>query len=175
VWIELGTVDPDEMAQDFSSNLTGPGGTGERANLTWYGGTYLDATGLNDVSGYLIYQSPSPGSAVSYGTPVSNMPAYPARIITDGFGIGEFGRGGFGRSASSYEWYSDPLTSGVWQFAVVPYDNAGNAQTSAQTISVTISTAPRPPEANDTGTRLTYSYPGSASPVATLNWLASPH
>ena len=61
------------------------------------------------------------------------MPAYTAGVITDGFGYGGFGDGGFGEAAGSYSWTSGALTSGVWNFAVVPFDTAGNEGTGATT------------------------------------------
>ena len=87
----------------------------------------------------MIYQSSAANAPVSYAAPVANLAAYPGGWISDGFGQGGYGQGGFGRAASSYQWTSDPLSSGVWQFAVVPYDKAGNSRDPGQTASVTIS------------------------------------
>jgi hypothetical protein len=174
VWIEVGSVDASEANADFSSALSGPGGAGDRALLSWSGGSYLDPTGRDDVAGYRIYGSSAPGSPVDMTRVVDTVPAYPGGAVLDGFGVGGFGLGGFGRAASWYEWHSEPLGSGAWSFAVVPFDFAGNAQGAPQTVTLTISSAPRPPAPDSWGRRLNYSYAGPATRVATLSWLASP-
>jgi hypothetical protein len=174
VWIEVGSVDAGEANADFSAALSGPGGAGDRALLSWSGGSYLDPTGRDDVAGYRIYGSSAPGSPVDMTRVVDTVPAYPGGVVLDGFGVGGFGLGGFGRAASAYEWRSEPLGSGTWSFAVVPFDFAGNAQGSPQTVTLTIRSAPRPPAPDASGRRLNYSYAGPATRVATLSWLASP-
>lgn len=174
VWIEVGSVDAGEANADFSTSLSGPGGSGDRALLSWLGGSYLDPTGNDDVAGYRIYRSPAPGAPADMTTVIDTISAYPGGAVLDGFGVGGFGQGGFGRAASSYQWRSDPLGSGTWTFALVPFDFAGNAQGVPQTATVTIRTAPRPPAPDATGRRLNYSYAGPATRVATLSWLASP-
>jgi hypothetical protein len=173
-WVEVGTVAPDEASSDFSGSLTGPGGPGERALLSWLGGTYLDHTGHDDIQGFLVFQSAAASAPVNYSAPVDTIPAYPGGWISDGFGQGGFGQGGFGRAATLSQWTSGPLPSGTWQFAVVPYDRAGNSRGSGQTVSVTIRAAPRPPAMAADGTRLQYSYSGPATRQVTLSWLPSP-
>lgn len=173
-WVEVGTVGPGESSLDYSASLTGPGGPGERAQLSWLGGTYLDPTGQDDVQGFRIYKSAQAGAAVGYSAPVDTVPAYPGGWISDGFGQGGFGQGGFGRAAGLYQWTSGALSTGVWQFAVVPYDRAGNSRGSGQTVSVSIRSAPLPPAPAADGTRLRYTYSGPATRQVTLNWLPSP-
>lgn len=166
--IDIGSVGAGESRTDFSGSLatTLPA---NRALLNWRGGRYLSA-GLDQ---FLIYSSTAPGGAISYTAPVGKVTAYPAGIITDGYGAGAYGRGGWGSAAGNYSWTSSPLINGVWNFAVVPVDSAGNKAGSPATTSVTIATPPLPPAANSAGKRLTYSYnPGTR--VATLSWLASP-
>ena len=158
VWIEVGTVDSAEQTTDFSASLTGPGGTGDRAQLTWIGGSYLDPTGKNDIEGFTIYQSDVPSGAVDFTKVVGAVVAYPGGVLLDGFGLGGFGQGGFGRAATTYQWRSEPLSSGAWTFAVVPYDHAGNAQAHPTTTTVTIATAPLPPAPDASGKRLNYTY-----------------
>jgi hypothetical protein len=174
IWVEVASVDASEPAFDYSANLVAPGGRSERAQLSWWGGTYLDPTGRNDIQGFQICQSPSPGAAVDFSKVVDTVVAYPGGWINDGFGKGGFGGGGFGRAATLYQWESGPLTSGVWQFAVVPFDRSGNVQTSPSPVSVTINAAPRPPALNSSGGRLTSIYLGPSTPQLTLNWQASP-
>lgn len=168
--IAIGAVAAGEALTDFSASLPAPPGTGDQVTLKWTGGTYEDDE--DDLAGFHVYQSPTPGAAIDYVAPVATIAAYPAGVIEDGFGIGGFGDGGFGRSASYYSWQSGHLANGVWQFGVRPFDAAGNEGT-ASTFTATIAAAPGPPAANAAGLRLTYSY-NPATRVATLNWLASP-
>ena len=174
IWVEVGTVGADEPTRDYSASLVAPGGRSERAQLSWSGGTYLDPTGQDDIQGFWIYQSPAPGVPVDMTTTVDTVAAYPGGWINDGSGKGEFGGGGFGRASTFYEWQSDSLTSGIWQFAVVPVDKAGNIQGVGQFVAVTISAAPRPPAMDASETRLTSTYAGPSNPQLTLNWLPSP-
>lgn len=174
IWIEVGTVDPGEPTADYSSSLVAPGGRSERATLSWWGGTYLDPSGQDDLQGFQVFQSPSPGAPVDLTTPVDSVAAYPGGWINDGFGKGGFGCGGFGRAATIYNWQSGPLASGVWQFSVLPFDKAGNVQASGPSTSVTINAAPRPPAPNANHARLASVYAGPSNPQLTLNWLSSP-
>lgn len=171
--IQVGTVDATEELTNFASSLPALQGTGDRVRLAWYGGTYLDETGRDDITGYHIYGARTAGGAIDGTYLLATVPAYPGGVITDGFGQGDFGRGGFGRSASSYAWTSDRLGSGVWPFAVRPFDQAGNETAAGLSVSCTISSRPRPPAANAQGKRLTYTY-DAASRVVTLSWLPSP-
>jgi len=149
-------------------------GTSDRAVLSWFGGTYLDASGLDDIQGYSIYTSSAAGGPIDFTQLIDSVPSYPSGILTDGYGMGKFGLGGFGRAASFYQWSRCPLSSGAWEFAVVPHDREGNVQTSPGVVTVTIQTAPLPPGSDENGVRLAYSYSGALSRVATLTWLASP-
>jgi hypothetical protein len=174
VWIDVGAVDPDEVSIDFSASLPAATGLSTRARLSWLGGTYLDPSGLDDIRGFRIYGSSAPGGAVDYATAQETIAAYPGGWISDGFGLGGFGQGGFGRAATVYRWESGPLASGVWQFAVVPYDAAGNSRDPGQVATVTIAEAPLPPAAAADGTLLSYNYAGPTTGTATLTWLPSP-
>jgi hypothetical protein len=174
IWVEIGTVDVGEPTLDYSSSLVAPGNRSERAVLSWWGGTYLDPTGQDDIQGFRIYQNPSPRTPVDLSTSVDSVVAYPGGWINDGFGKGGFGRGGFGRAATLYNWQSGPLASGDWQFAVLPFDKAGNVWGSGSTATVTINAAPLPPAMNDGQARLASTYAGPSNPQLTLNWLPSP-
>ena len=173
-WVDVGTVAADEAYRDFSSGLSSFGRGAGRAELSWSGGTYLDPSGHDDIQGFRVYRSPSPGAPVDLTAPVDEVPAYPGGWVSDGYGLGGFGLGGFGRSASSYAWTADPLSSGVWQFRVIPYDRSGTNRGAGQTVSVSVSAPPRPPALSADGKRLTYSYSGSSTRQVTLQWLASP-
>ena len=101
IWVEIGTVDPDEPSTDYSLSLVAPGGRSERAFLSWYGGTYLDPAGQDNLRGFGIYQSPAPGLAVDLTTRVDTVIAYPGGWINDGFGKGGFGGSGFGKAGDA--------------------------------------------------------------------------
>jgi hypothetical protein len=165
--IQVGAVGAGEGTADLSSSLPTAPTTGDRAKLTWYGGTYLSDT----IAGFKIYRSATSGGAVSYTTPVATVAAYPAGIPTDGFGVGRFGGGGFGRSEAAYTWRSDPLPTGTWRFGVAAYDAAGNQVSSPSEIDVDIVALPKPPGATSAGRRISYTY-NSGSRVAVLPWTA---
>ena len=174
IWVHVGVVAPQEATSDFSAALTAATGLTSKARLTWKGGTYLDATGLDDVRGFRIFASGAAGGPVDFTTPVGTVCAYPGGWVSDGFGLGGFGEGGFGRSATLYTWESENLASGLWQFGVVPYDSAGNIRGVGQTATVAIAQAPRPPAAMADGSRLAAQYSGPQTSLLTLTWLPSP-
>jgi hypothetical protein len=165
--IDVGTVGTSDRFTDYSGSL--PATPANRVTLAWQGGTYL----ASDIAGFRIYASAVAGGAVSFASPIATIPAYPGGIILDGFGMGGFGQGGFGRAASTYSYTTGTYGNGVWTFAVVPYDQAGNAAGSPVTQTATIAAPPRPPAASSQGVRLTYAYNSTAHTV-TLAWLASP-
>jgi hypothetical protein len=173
-WVDVGVVDPGEATVDFSSSLASLAQGVGKVQLSWNGGTYLDASGEGNLQGFRIYQSASPNASVNLAAPVDEVAAYPGGWVSDGFGLGGFGLGGFGRSASSYAWSPGFLPSGLWQFAIVPYDQAGNNRGSGQTVTATVAVPPRPPALPSGGNRLNYTYSGSATRQVTLHWLASP-
>jgi hypothetical protein len=149
-----------------------PAAPQDRAQLSWLGGSYLDASGNDDVSGFQVYGEILPGSGMDYQNPLAEICAYPGGILIDGFGLGGYGQGGFGRAASVYTWTSQALYSGTWTFGVAPVDAAGNRGTPALT-SITILAPPRPPAAFPDGSRLNYTFNPDARTV-TLFWQASP-
>jgi hypothetical protein len=193
--VDIGTVGAGEEQTDFSAVL--PMAPARRAELTWLGGTFEGA----DIAGFQVWLSGNAlgygqggygqggygGTPTGYGaggfgggpyggmlltTLEADITAYPSGIMTDGFGFGGFGLGGFGQSASTYSWTSEPLTSGTWYYAVVPYDSAGNLGTPA-VAGVTILVPPLPPALFPDNTRLHYTYNATLHEV-TLNWNASP-
>ena len=172
VTIDVGAVASNEGNVNFATTLPALTGTGDRAQLSWLGGTYLDANGHDDVKSFEVFGATVAGGSVSYTTLLATVLAYEQDVPADGFGVGGFGQGGFGKAASAYSWTSGPLSSGVWTFAVRTLDFAGNVTTGVTT-TITISTAPRPPAAFSDGKRLHYTY-NATSHVATLTWQASP-
>jgi len=167
--IDIGAVGPGEASQDFSSML--PIAPRDRVDLKWLGGTFL-APAADDLSGFRVFGEPEPGAGIDMTKPLAEIQAYPGGAILDGFGLGGFGQGGFGRAASSYRWTSPPLASGVWSFAVVPFDAAGNQGEPVRT-SVAVQAPPRAPGLYADGTRLKYAY-DPTSRRATLSWNPSP-
>jgi hypothetical protein len=174
VWVDVGTVDGPETYLDFSASLSSLGRGGDRLELDWSGGTYLDPTGRDDFQGFRVYSSPGPGIPVDPSKPVADITAYPGGWISDGFGLGGFGLGGFGRSATAYAWNAGVLSGGVWQFRIVPYDRSGTERGDGQTVSMNVSVAPAPPARGVDGRRLRYVYSSPATRRVMLQWLPSP-
>lgn len=147
-----------------------PAAPSPRARLNWRAGVYQ----ATDLAGFNVYSGTTPGGAVSYTTPVGTVPltAGDGAAAPGGFGAGGFGRGAWNAASADYEWVSPPLSPGTWNFAVKPFDAAGNEGTAA-TVSVALSAAPRPPAADASGRRLRYTLNPSTR-VPTLTWNASP-
>jgi len=165
--VDIGTVLPGEQQTNFSADL--PAAPNREVTLEWLGGTYE----APDLAGFRVYGETSPGRGIGYGKPLATITAYPAGIYTDGFGFGGFGYGGFGESAGSYTWTSQSLTTGTWNWAVKPFDTAGNEGT-AVTTAVFIGVPPLEPAAWADRSRLHYTYAAGPTYEVTLNWLASP-
>ncbi len=176
--VDIGTVAAGEETASFSSSL--PSSPSRRVQLTWQSGTYAGA----DIAGFRVYSSDAPGGVIDYTAPLATITAYPAGIVTDGFGFGGFGAGGFGQAPGTYTWTSNPLAAGTWSFAIVPFDAAGNPGP-AQATTATLNAPPREPGLLADGlTRMTYTLNGAGQtgfgsggfglPTATLTWNPSP-
>jgi hypothetical protein len=166
ITIDIGTVGPGESTLDFSADL--PPMPSSRAVLNWFGGTFEELT----LSGFFVYGSDAPGGAVDFTTELANISAYTGPP-TDGWDLGPWDVGGWGLDAASYSWESGTLASGLWSFAVVPYDSAGNLGTPT-TVAVNINSPPIEPAPFAGSTdRLRYVF-NSASEEATLTWNSSP-
>jgi len=166
VRVDIGTVNAGEEQTSFMPSL--PLAPARRARVSWLGGTFLGT----DIAGFRVFGSGAPNGAIDYTTALDDITAYPAGILTDGFGLGGFGLGSFGHVASTYSWTSNPLTRGTWNFAVAPYDQAGN-QGTGLTTSVVISAPPLAPSPFTDGARAHYTYDQIAG-TAALSWNASP-
>lgn len=164
--IAIGTVGPQDGTTDFSATI--PAAPSTQALLTWTGGTYEAA----DISGFYVFGGGGPGLPVDFTNAIATIPAYTAGMISDGFGLGGFGLGGFGAASASYSWQSGSLSAGTWNFAVVPYDQAGNLGT-ITTTSVAISCPPLPPAPYADMTRLKYTF-NPVTEEITLSWNPSP-
>jgi hypothetical protein len=164
--IDIGTVGPGEDQINFGSAL--PFAPARSVTLQWLGGTYEAA----DLVGFHLYGEHTPGGGIDFTTILSTIPAYTAGIITDGFGYGGYGQGGYGAAAGSYSWTSGPLSTGTWNWAVKPFDTAGN-EGQAKLTAVALSAPPLPPALFADMTRLHYAYTNTTNQT-TLAWNASP-
>jgi hypothetical protein len=163
--VNVGTVLPSEAALDLSSEL--PSGPPRRVSLQWYGGTYLDP----DVQGFHVYQGTAAGGPVDYSHVADTVAAYLGGFITDGYGQGPYGYGGYGEDATLYSWTSGLLSSGgEWSFGVKSFDGAGN-EGPALTWTVDVVAPPHPPGPNPTpgGPRVLGVYDPTAHTI-TLTW-----
>jgi len=152
-WFDIGSVLLSEANTSFADSL--PARPRTHTTLSWEGGTFLDPAD-GDVKGFRVYGEATPGGGIDFATPRADIPAYTARVVTDGFGLGGFGLGGFGMSGAKYSWRSGPLASGTWNWAVRAYNSAGIEGATA-TDSDTITAPPAPPGLYDDGvTRLKY-------------------
>ena len=164
--IDIGNVGTANAQVNYLADL--PAAPTRMVTLSWLGGTYESP----DIAGFYVYAGDVAGGAVDYTAALATVPAYTAGIVTAGFGYGGFGEGGFGESAGSYTWTSNPYAGGTWNFAVVPFDTAGNLGT-ARTVSVTVNAPPLEPAPFGFNDRLHYVY-NSSTHVAILFWIASP-
>jgi hypothetical protein len=137
LYIDVGTVGPGEGDTDFSSSLGEPK---NRALLNWEGGTF---EGI-DLAGFHVYQSPKANDPPNYTHIVKDVPAYIGTVVTDGYGMGGYGHGLYGLAGANYSWTSGTVTTGYWQWAVVPYDMAGN-EGASQTVTIFFGLPPQPP------------------------------
>ena len=118
-----------------------------------------------------VYRSPRGSTAIDYGRPINRLPipAWPADLAGGkvgsflgpfgagafglghggfGFGNGPSGLGGFGFGAAWLEYLTGPLEDGLYAFAVVPRDGAGNEDASgALERTVDLAGDPYPPSA----------------------------
>lgn len=164
--IEVGAVLASEATRNFSASLPTPPGGGSRARLSWLGGRFLSPT----ILGFHVYAGTVAGGAVSYAAPVDRVAAYPQGVVNDGWNVGPYSQGGYGFAAGTYTWTSDPLLSGVWNFAVRSFDAAENEGASI-TWSVTIAGPPQPVARNTSGKRLAYQFKrGAAIGYGTGGW-----
>jgi len=118
---------------------------------------------------YVAYRGTAAGGAVDYDTPyiTRKIPAWPTRRYPGGYGSGPYGsgayghgylggvgygrgpygRGPYGRGATILQAVGPPLADGTWSFAVVGYDDLGNADPSGDrlTDSIALAGTPEPP------------------------------
>ncbi len=167
--VEVGTVEHSEAYSDFSQQLIGSYGTGDRIQLSWYGGSYLDLSSSDSVTGYSILGSRSE-DGLGRAAVLADVAAYPGSWKTDGYGMGGYGDGGFGRSSTFYSWTSGRLSAGRWYFAVVPHNLAGNVGTVGSSASFSIQTPPLPLSVDSLGVV----YSGLATRTAQLHWNPRP-
>ncbi len=173
VTVAVGAVAAGEDLVDFSGSLAAVETPTKAIQLTWDGGEWEETT--LDVAGFHVYKSLTPGSSISYVTPIATIPLSVQGTTVGGWGAGGWGAGGWGAGLASYSWTSDPLCPGSWSFGVKPFDIASNEGTAVETTSVVVG-PPQPPARNAAGDRLTYAnfHLSGGHAFATLHWLASP-
>jgi hypothetical protein len=162
----VGTVATGDERTAFTDAL--PAIPLDKATLAWKGGTFESP----DIAGFYVYGSDVADGPVDYTSQLADITAYPGGIVTDGYGLGEYGFGGWGESDSNYSWESGVLENGVWTFAVVPYDSAGNSGTAA-TAQVVINGPPLPSPPFPDGVFIHYTYDPQTQ-IAVLMWEPSP-
>lgn len=138
-----------------------------RVTLTWQGGTVEGSA----IAGFHVYMGTTPGGAVSYTAPVATIGAFPGGVDPGSmWDVPPWDSSPWDASENSYSWTSDTLDSGVWSFAVAPYDTAGNEGT-PQTTTATIAAPPTAPGLFSDGTRLHYQLVGwDAAPWDSGGW-----
>jgi len=164
--INIGAVADGEQNTDFSASL--PTAPENRIRLQWQGGLY---EGL-DLASFRIYGETAPGSGIDYAKLLGEVAAYPGGFLIDGWNLGGWNEGGWGFTASDYSWISEPRYSGVWGFAIVPVDSAGNEGTGTVGYA-TVGVPPAPPAFYADFSRLIYSYDPATQKI-TLTWNPTP-
>lgn len=147
--IAIGMVNPGEEHTAWTSLL--PAAPQRRVTLAWQSGSFQAI----DLAGFYVYSSSSAGGSINYTTPVATLAAYPG-----GFNTGSTGQ---------YSWTSGALDAGTWQFAVVPFDTAGNAGSGSTTTALIVAPPRSPAAFAGTQQRLQYNYTPSST---TLTWQA---
>lgn len=163
--VHVGKVTEKNRDINYSSRLLPVAGSGNRAQLSWIGGRWID----NDLSYFNIYMSSGPDQPVNWDFPLATVPAAIGGLYGGGFGRGPFGRGPFGRSIVAYSWVSGALATGRWQFAVGSVDAAGNLSEDPPVVTLDIVGPPAAPAWID-GRRIWLSAYDPATRVATLTW-----
>jgi hypothetical protein len=183
--VQIGSVGSGEQTTDFSRagldslgfDIGGldTGGAASaitnRAHLAWFGFGAAEYRIFEGAAGFDHGGFDLGGLDGSAGTLVGTVPALEG-ISSDGLDSAGFDGGGLDLPGGNFDWTSDPLMRGDWNFSVVPYDAAGNPGTPSLT-TITITAPPRSPSPNTAGKRLTYTY-NSVAHTVTLNWLDSP-
>jgi len=161
VRIEVFAVEADQADTDFSNEIDLSPAQSGRVKVTLLRGQNLPIGSTAQ-----IYFDNGTGE-IDYDNPLTNSPIqiWPAwqdktgfgmsrfgasdfgydSAAAVGFGKGSFGRGQFGLDADTFEWVSQPLQAGVYEFAIKIADKAGNEE-SSETSQVTVTPSVRPAE-----------------------------
>ncbi len=164
VRIEVFAVEPAQGHIDFSDELEAAGDSG-RVRIT-----LLRDQSLPIDSVFSIYSDNGSGE-IDYDNPLNESPIRIWAAWQDkagwgmssfgesdfgydgsaavGFGKGSFGNGQFGLDADSLEWISEPLSAGVYKFAVRIMDSNGNESAAALTGEITVIPVAEPAEQLD--------------------------
>lgn len=162
VRIEVFAVEADEADGDFSGELDSPQSDSGRVRMVLLRSQNLPIDAMAE-----IYFDGGTG-VIDYSEPLSDRPIrlWPAwqdkagfgmsrfgagdfgydSAAAVGFGKGSFGNGLFGLDADTIEWVSPPLSAGVYRFAVLVYDAAGNESASSKSNKVVVIPEAKPAE-----------------------------
>ena len=163
--VDIGSISPEDAFTDYASILNRWVIGGDRARLAWVGGTFLDTSCSDNIAGYKVLgglESTSDATRAELG----NISAYPGSWISDGYGLGYYGQGGFGKSATLYSWVSEPLSPGTWSFVIFGYNLAGDAGIASSPVSLTVISPPLPLSSDS----LVLSFFGPDSRQCQLTW-----
>ncbi|MBN2138412.1 MAG: hypothetical protein JW720_11455 [Sedimentisphaerales bacterium] len=162
VRIEVFGVESDQADTDFSDSLTPLCAGGGRVRIVILRGQNLPIDSVAEV-----YYDAGSGE-IDYSQPLSVEPIriWPSRLDKAGFAMSRFGEGdfgydsaaavGFGKGvfgsgligldADAIEWQSPPMDAGIYRFAVVVRDSAGNQSAASESGEVVVIPAARPAE-----------------------------
>ena len=160
--IEVFAVEAEQADTDFSSELDSPTGQSGRVRVSMLRSQNLPAgaviqlyfdngTGEIDydhaladppISIWPVWQDKAGFGMSRFGE--SDFGYDSAAAV--GFGKGDFGRGQFGLDADTIEWVSEPMSAGVYQFAVKVLDERGNESGISESGEVTVIPPAKPAE-----------------------------
>jgi len=160
--IEVFAVEPEQADVDFSGEFDVPSYHSGRVRITFLRGQDLPIGSVGQV-----YFDNGTGE-IDYDNPLNDLPFRIWPVWQDkagfgmskfgfsdfgydsaaavGFGRGCFGHGQFGLDADALEWLSEPIEAGVYKFAIILIDKAGNKSSGSETTEVTVTPAARPAE-----------------------------
>ncbi len=160
--IEVFAVEAEYADTDFSDELDFPAGQSGRVKITM-----LRSQNLPIGATCRIYYDAGTGE-IDYDNPLNDQPIriWPAwqdkagfgmssfggsdfgydSSAAVGFGKGSFAQGRFGLDADTFDWISPQLDAGVYKFAVIVTDKAGNQAGAIESGPVTVTPIPKPAE-----------------------------
>jgi hypothetical protein len=162
VRIEVFAVEAGQADTDFSDDLDCPASLTGRVKITMLRSQNLpiDATAqfyFDAGTGQIDYDNPLNDSPVRIWPVWQDKTGFGMSCFGKsdfgydssaavGFGKGNFGYGDFGLDADTFEWISPQLSAGLYKFAVIVTDGAGNQSSAVETEPITVTPLPKPAE-----------------------------